>query len=84
MMPVVPPRLESQDSHSAPGSTAYATPGGPANGGLPKTSRVARISSAVLSFHPSQLADASNTLYPLQRSDHLFAVSIALRTAGSQ
>ncbi len=73
-MLVVPPLLESTDSHSAPGSAAYATPGGPVNGGLPKTSRVARASSAVLSFHHPQLADASNALHPLQRFYHLFAL----------
>src|SRR6266704_5021958 len=77
MMPVVPPLLELQNSHSAPGSTAFATPGGPANGGLPETSRVARTSSAMLSFHRPQLAEASNALHPLQQSYRLLVINSA-------
>jgi hypothetical protein len=73
-----------KNSHSAPGSAAFATPGGPANGGLPNTSRVACISHAVLSFHRPQLAAAFNMLYPLQRSSYFFACSIALMAACSQ
>ena len=83
-MPVVPPLLELQNSHSAPGSTVFATPGDPANGGQPETSRVARTSSAMLSFHHPQLAEASNALHPLQWSYSLFVVSIALMTDTSQ
>src|SRR5436853_6974951 len=84
MMPVVPPLLELQNSHSAPGSTAFATPGGPANGGLPKTSRVACTSSAMLSFHHPQLAEASNALHPLQQSYRLLVISISLKSFRSQ
>src|SRR5438045_6588732 len=84
MMPVVPPLLELQNSHSAPGSTAFATPDGPANGGQPETSRVARTSSAMLSFHHPQLAEASNALHPLQQSYRLFVISISLKSFRSQ
>src|SRR5436305_1533408 len=84
MMPVVPPLLELENSHSAPGSTAFATPDGPANGGQPETSRVARTSSAMLSFHHPQLAEASNALHPLQQSYSLFVISISLKSFRSQ
>src|ERR1700694_2910560 len=72
------------NSHSTTGSAVNATPGGPANGGLPNTSRVACISHAALSFHCPPLADAPDMLHPLQRYHHLFAVSIALMTGSSQ
>src|SRR2546421_11316518 len=79
MMPVVPPLLELQNSHSAPGSTVFAIPGGPTNGGQPETSRVACTSFAMLSFHHPQLAEASNALHPLQQSYRLFVIITSVR-----